>query len=336
MTKFVVLTNQRLTSTTQLLTLTNPDDNQVFNFQPGQYAAISFWRGGRPTTVRCFSIVSPPTDRGILQLGIHIKGKYTTALTFLQQGDPIEVHGAYGSFQLDHARDKQIVLLAGGIGITPFMSMIRYLTRLKHNDIKITLAYSCRSEHDVPFADELLELEQRHPNFQVVFIISDGGKHRFKDSKSASGRITPAILDKITGGVYLGKTFFMCGSLGFMDAIGTTLLGRGAPDDRVISEAFGQMKNPQKESSRDWPRIVYGMTSIGLVVGLMLVMFTDFVLVVPALSINPPDRSLGAPTISREASDQLLASQVNTMSSNLPATKTGSRTTSLPTSVHPQ
>lgn len=319
MPAFEVLTNQRLTTSTQLLTLQNQNPGQTFHFEAGQYAAISFRWHGRPTTVRCFSIVSPPTDNNILQLGIQIKGHYTKALSSLEQGEIVNVHGAFGNFKVNNSRDKDIVLLAGGIGITPFMSIIRYLTRLRE-EIKITLVYCCRNEHDVPFADELIDTEQRHRNFQVIFIISNGLKSRFAGKKASIGHVTANIMDIVTRRLYLNKTFFICGSPGFMQAMTNILRKKGTPPNKVITESFELSSGSSITGGRNWPHTIYGLTSAALLIGLLIVMFTDFAHTMPTLSFNP-----SAPFSTPEAV-KVPEAELNSRVNNLPGGDLGKST----------
>lgn len=127
MTHFRVSHVAPLTPTTFQLTLTQLAGGEAFTFVPGQYAALTFTRFGRRVPVRCFSIASSAHTPGTIQFGIKIKGKFTQALSTLKVGDTVDVAGPYGSFTLAGKPDKPTLLLAGGIGITPFMSMIRYM-----------------------------------------------------------------------------------------------------------------------------------------------------------------------------------------------------------------
>src|ERR1019366_8414409 len=98
-----------------LLTMQPERLAEQIKFYPGQYAAISFYLGSRPSPTRCFSIVSSPRDK-YLQFAIRISGDFTTAASLLQPGDKVKVTGPYGQFTIDPEYDDSLVFIAGGIG----------------------------------------------------------------------------------------------------------------------------------------------------------------------------------------------------------------------------
>jgi ferredoxin-NADP reductase len=160
-----------------LLTLIPKQQGRRLNFQAGQYAAIGFTRRGRPTPMRCFSIVSSPSDDA-LQFAMRVRGNFTQVAATLAAGDDVYVQGPFGDFTIDPVYDQRVVMLAGGIGITPFLSMIRDLTE-RHIALPITLLFSNRSAHSIPFMDQLQTLARQNPYLHVQFF-GDG----------ASGRVT--------------------------------------------------------------------------------------------------------------------------------------------------
>lgn len=97
------------------------------SYAAGQYATLSFPSVERLRSNRPFSFVSAPTDNDV-RFGIRIGGPFTRALSRLQPGDLAVVTGPFGRFTLDRATQAGIVLLVGGIGVTPFLSMVREAT----------------------------------------------------------------------------------------------------------------------------------------------------------------------------------------------------------------
>jgi ferredoxin-NADP reductase len=144
MYKYYVENSEKITPTTLLLTLKRYPSTRNFAFQPGQYAAISFKHNGRPTPARCFSIANSPTDDDVVQFSIRLKGRFTKALLDLKEGDRVNVRGPFGAFVLDADRDEDVVMIAGGIGIAPFMGMIQYASAVELSN-KMKLIYSCRN-----------------------------------------------------------------------------------------------------------------------------------------------------------------------------------------------
>ena len=209
MYKYEVLETKLVSPTVLLLTIKPKKGNNI-KYYPGQYVAISFRRFGRPTPMRCFSIVSSPTNHETVQFAIRIQGDFTNAVRELQRGDKIDMIGPFGEFVIDDEIDKNVILLAGGIGITPFISMVRFATttRLK---IPITLLFSCQNQNDVPFYDELIELEDQNPNFKVAFFITDGQTDKLTKGRVFKSRIDEKILNQVTNNLYNSYTHFICG-----------------------------------------------------------------------------------------------------------------------------
>ncbi|MEP7205167.1 MAG: FAD-dependent oxidoreductase, partial [Candidatus Saccharibacteria bacterium] len=174
---YIVDSVKQITATTLLLSLRQQESERLFSFQPGQYASISFLKGRRPTPARCFSIISPPTSQRTLQFGIRTKGRFTRAASRLRPGDKVKVGGPFGGFVLDLSASSDAVLLAGGIGVTPFISMARYATSVGAAQ-NLTLVYSCQSQDDIPFLGGLMALEARNPNFHVEYVIGTGTVER--------------------------------------------------------------------------------------------------------------------------------------------------------------
>lgn len=309
MHKYSVVSNQRLTSNTLLLTLRRDErESKPFTFQPGQYAAISFKKHGRPTAARCFSIVSSPTHANILQFSMRTNGRYTKALTGLITGDEVNVRGPFGGFVFEPSRDSQIVLLAGGIGITPFMSMIRYATANGLGN-KITLLLSSKHQNDIPFYHSIKQLEASNPNFKAIFVIGDGVRDKLVADAVASGRITTGLIDHAIAGNYAGKTFFICGPQTFMKAMNKILHEKGVPDHSIMTEAFSQGPNRQTGKIRSWPFNIYVMSALGVALGSFTVMVSDLLKTLPPSSIlNSSNNSqLSALSNSRQADlDQLV------------------------------
>lgn len=290
MNTYQVQENTKITPSTILLTLQRDEAERPIAFQPGQYAAISYDKRGKPSSARCFSIVSSPTDQHLLQFSMRARGRFTTALSQLQKGDLVDVFGPFGGFVFDASRDKNAVFMAGGIGITPFMSMFRYLSALQA-DNNITLLYSCASQDDVPFRDELLAIQAKHPNLKVMFVIGKGPTDQLPTDQVNSGFITTELLDKVTGNSYKDRRFFICGPPVFMKAMSSVLAKKGAPKSNVLTEAFTQSSPKQTSILRSWPVNVYPLGVIGIVLGSFVIMASDLLRALPPATILKPTKT---------------------------------------------
>ncbi|MFA5003829.1 MAG: FAD-dependent oxidoreductase [Candidatus Saccharimonadales bacterium] len=311
MHKFTVENLEQITPSTILLTLRINDGEPAFGYHSGQYAAIGFYKGGRPTPMRCFSIVTSPTQPGILQFSMRARGHFTRGLANLKQGDKVKVAGPYGGFVMTNPRDLETLFLAGGIGITPFMSMVRFAASEKlQNNIK--LLYSCQSQDDIPFFEELQQLQAENPRFKVAYFIGDGPTDKLGDAVVYTGRITPEAIDTLTDNVYTDKSFFICGPPPFMNGLRKTIHSKGAPLGSVVTEAFSQGANRQTGKVKSWPFSMYVMGAVGMGVASFTIMVTDLLKTIPSSAslhaTNNGSASAGAANKRQQNLDQLVNS----------------------------
>ncbi len=310
MRTYFVQAVQNITPTTLLLTLKRDMGERPLAFQPGQYAAISFEHRGKKSAARCFSIVSPPTDQDTLQFSMRIHGRFTAALSRLQPNDIVDVSGPFGGFVFDIAQDGQAVFLAGGIGITPFMSIMRYLARL-NADNQVVLLYSCQTQDDIPFGEELLAIQKQHPNLRTIFVIGKGPTDKLPAANAATGFIAAELLDKATGGSYSAQKFFICGPPGFMKAMSGIVAKKGVSKDRIMTEAFTQSSPKQTSILRSWPANVYALGAVGIVLGSATVMVSDLLRTLPPTTTLAPTKT--TPFLVTTARNTKLDQLVNTI-----------------------
>lgn len=296
MSKFLVVDNQLITPSITLLTLRQEPGAAPFKYRPGQYAAITFRRGGRPVPTRCFSITSSPSGHGTLQFGVRIKGNFTNAVAELRRGDDVRVSGPYGKFTLAATHHKPVVMLAGGIGITPIISMIRYATYAS-SKTDITLIYSCSNLAELAFARELSALEQENPHLRVIITVSQppaAGTPR-PPLKFTTGRITANLLDRALASY--DATFMLCGPSGFMSSLASVLTAKGVPAHNIITESFTQADQLNPTSSwfsfRSMPA-AYALATAGFMLATGLIAAGD--LGRTAAKVSLADSAAAAPT----------------------------------------
>jgi len=225
-----------------LLTLTPRNQRDILRFYPGQYATIGYKKSLRPSPMRCFSMVSSPNKPAELQFAMRVEGLFTQGVAELQPGDHVQLQGPFGEFVINPDFDKRIVMLAGGIGITPFISMLREAAE-NRSGTPITLVYGCRSQKDIPFYEELLQLQKVNPNLRVIFVVNDQEITPQAGVTMVPGRVDENRLSQIVGGQPLGISYFICGPNGFRDGLESLLTGWGVSPSRIISESFSQASN---------------------------------------------------------------------------------------------
>lgn len=286
MYRYKVIKNSLLTPTVRSVVL-KAENNKAFLLEPGQYVAISMNNSGRPTTTRCFSVASTPTDRYSLEICARVKGKYTRAMSQLAPGDSVTIRGPFGHFVFNEKLHKRLVLFAGGIGITPFMSMIRYSANLMLSN-NIHLIYSCRSEDDIPFLEELLKLEKENPNFHITFAIGTGKIDRLRDQDVILGQMGEAHLPKL-GLKFTEDTYLVCGPSAYSRAMLSILTSRGIPSGRILSEAFSQGKHQHSDTLKRWPLNMYAMAGLSFSLAMFFVTAGDLSKTLPSFKENPSE-----------------------------------------------
>ena len=306
MNTYNVKDTRYISKKTLRLTL-EPQSGEVMQYFPGQYAALGFMNSGRPSPVRCFSIASSPNSKD-LQFGIRIYGKFSRALSQLEVGDEVFVYGPFGNFVLDEQYDKNVVLLSGGIGITPNMSIIRYATEAKLK-IPITLLYSCQSQDSIPFYKELLALEIINPYLKVFFFVTDGGIEKLGEGRIFSTRIEEPQLTQLTSNNFNNFTYFVCGPKGFMHAMKEILSIHQTDPSRIITEEFTPTSKDNiaeaspKFSISKW---TYSLTALSFALGIAFIMTLDISRVLPKLvsaqSANTTSSQTVTPTTNSSSS----------------------------------
>src|SRR5579863_6700611 len=153
-----------------------PSDRKL-NARPGQFLTFSFLFDGKKIT-RSYSICSSPARSGYVE----ITPKQVTqgcASVFLNErasvGMTVEANGAFGRFCFDESKHRNVVLLAAGSGITPMISMLRYIDDMCL-ETSVTLLYCVRTSHDIIFHAELEQLRTRLRNFQYHLLLSQPHK----------------------------------------------------------------------------------------------------------------------------------------------------------------
>lgn len=262
MYKYKVLENRLLTPTVRLLTLAceNEDDRPLL-YQPGQYASISLHDKLRPTMTRCFSISSSPTNQGILQFSIRVGGNFTNSLKRLKEGYPVSVRGPFGHFVFNENTQPELVMFAGGIGIAPFVSMIKYANHLNLNN-KMKLVYSCKTQDDIPFYEDLQNIEKNNPNIEITYVIGKGPTDKINSDRVVSGRMNKESVSDI--GLNTEQTFMICGPIPYMEAMSKILEENGVPKDKILTEAFSQSSKFKSGGLAGWSFNSYFLTGLSL------------------------------------------------------------------------
>ena len=210
-----------------------------FTFVPGQFLNVAFGIGGARMN-RSYSISSSPTQPDYVELTVRRepRGAVSRHITdLLNVGDQIEAGGPIGRFTFTGTEADSIVLIAGGVGVTPMMSVTRYLTERAWTG-DIFLVYACRAPTDFIFANEVAALQRVNPRLHVAVTMS---RPEGADWKGPRGRVTKELLTQTVPNL-ASRRIHLCGPPSMMDSTKAILTALGVPPDRVKTELFGATK----------------------------------------------------------------------------------------------
>jgi len=207
-------------------------------FEPGQYMEWTLahnhpdGRGNR----RYFTLASSPTEND-LRIGVKFydqPSSFKKELLSMDLGDKIIAGQRAGDFTMPRDKNKGLVFIAGGIGITPFRSMIKYLTD-KGERRPVTLFYSNRTASEIAYSDVFREAEMKI-GLKTVYTLTDK-ENIPKGWTGSTGQIGPeTILNNVPD--YQNKTFYISGSYSMVADIKKVLHGLGVADRRIRTDFF--------------------------------------------------------------------------------------------------
>jgi len=223
-----------------------------FDFKPGQFLTVRVRADGRDHA-RCYSISSPPEAAGYLEISVKRQGVVSGMLhATARPGSSLAVKAPAGAFTYPAGDDRPLVLVAGGVGITPLMSMARH-AMLTEPTRPVTLVYSGRAWDGLAFRDELQVAARRHPHFRVFFAVT-GGTDR---ADVYPGRIDAPLLQTAAPDL-AGAIVLMCGPQGMIDGLRETLPDLGVAPAEIRFEIFQAAVAASAGSAASPPRRVNG------------------------------------------------------------------------------
>jgi len=191
---------------------------------------VQLIRDGRVSEPHPFTISSPPT-RDRLSITVKSVGDFTSTVGHTKTSDRAYVDAPYGAFTFLHHDAEDLVFISGGIGITPFLSMVRYIhdKGLKKN---VTLLSGNKTERDIPFRDELAKMAEEMSSLKVIHIMS-----KQPDWPGEKGYIDAETLKRYVSN-FESSQFFICGPPAMMALVIRTLRALGISRKRIHYERF--------------------------------------------------------------------------------------------------
>lgn len=205
------------------------------SFKPGQFFFVTLLNPpytDQEGSGRHFSIVNSPTQNTILQMATRLRDSaFKKSLQELPLGTEVEVGPIGGSFVLPEDTTRPLVFIAGGIGITPYISMLQYIKE-KNLPYPVTLLYSNRNKKSTAFLEELGRLTKEIPNFKLVAIMTQdeqwSGEKRYIDT-TLFHEYFPSIDE---------NTYYVAGPPKMVEMLTKTLVDAGVKVEHIKSENF--------------------------------------------------------------------------------------------------
>jgi len=218
-----------------------------FDYLPGQFLTLHIAPGGMPIK-RSYTIASTPTWRDRIEITVKREDHGLVSRWLhdeLKLGEEVCLEAPNGTFVFTGQEAESVVLIGGGVGITPMMSVVRYLTEKSWRG-QVSLILGFRTPRDFIFRHEIAQLESQNPNLSVTVTMSKPGAESWS---GPVGRIGAALLASAVSDI-AKRRVHICGPAEMMEATKTALLELGVASAKIKTEAFGTVKrNPRAKGS---------------------------------------------------------------------------------------
>jgi ferredoxin-NADP reductase len=216
------------------------DGTQIpFDYLPGQFLTLHIAPGGIPTK-RSYTIASTPTWRDRIEITVKREELGLVSRWLhdeLQPGDEVEIEAPNGTFTFTGKEAESVLLIGGGVGVTPMMSAARYLTETNWPGT-VHLVLGFRTPGDFLFRDEIAALQARNPSLRVTVTMSRPEDGSWSGRK---GQIDAALLAEAVPDI-ASQRAHICGPPPMMDAVKEALIAIGLSETQIRTEAFGTIK----------------------------------------------------------------------------------------------
>lgn len=209
-----------------------------FDFKPGQSADLTLFNPPETDSegnTRTFSIASSPFETQLMFATRMRDTAFKRSLKIAPLGTRVRIDSPMGSFTLHKNSAKPAVFLAGGIGITPFISIVRQADhdRLPH---KLYLFFSNRRPEDTPFLEALQALEKSNPNFRLICTMTEMARSK-KEWKGDTNFINEEMLSRHLLSLR-GPIYYVAGPPAMVTGMRKMLLGASVDEDGIRTEEF--------------------------------------------------------------------------------------------------
>lgn len=221
-------------------------------FLPGQYVSVYVNIGGTKTS-RAYSLSSSPleAENGLYEITVkEAPGGFVSSyiLSSWREGTKVTISGPQGHFYYNPIRDKApLICIAGGSGITPFMSFIKAMG----DKTPISLIYGSRKKDETLFFDEIEEMDKLYPLFKSVFVFSDEERKGYEHGFITSSIIKKYMPDK-------NSSVFICGPEKMLEFVDKELFVMGIEKRRIRHDSLSFSFHPEWERKNIKVKVISG------------------------------------------------------------------------------
>jgi len=174
-----------------------------------------------------------------LSITIKISGDFTKLLSTLKKDKIVFIEGPYGTFTKEayNISSKKIVLIVGGIGITPFLRLINFINNNPTRYTEVALFYGNKTINDIAFKEKLDQMVN-NSDLKVINVLSNSGDDILEKSRFEKGYITCSLLSKYLSEELITYKFFICGPPIMMNKIKKDLINNNVRKNNIYTEAF--------------------------------------------------------------------------------------------------
>jgi len=210
-----------------------------FTFKAGQFIEVTLIDPAETDAegnARAFSIASAPHEDFLMVATRMRDTAFKRVLAAMKVGATVRIEGPFGDLVLHNNPTRAAMLLAGGIGITPFRSMVLRAAREKLPH-RVFLFYSNRRPEDAPFLEELRNIETLNPNYKLVVTTTEPEKSRYP-WQVETGLISADMLTRSAKDA-MSPVYYIAGPPAMVSGLRAMLNGKGVDDDDIRTEEFG-------------------------------------------------------------------------------------------------
>ncbi len=206
-----------------------------FHFRPGQFILISI-PIKEELKKRAYSIASSPTEEDYLEISVkNVKtGLVSPIICSKKPGEFLEVKGPYGMFFLDESHMDNIVLIAGGTGITPMRSIVKYIVDRQLEHVRVSLFEGARCPKELLYREEFEKIHQTHHNIGIYFTVDNC---RDEPWPWHQGHITKEFIQECAHEI-IGPIFYIAGPPRMIENLLHDLEEAGVPTGNIHTDRW--------------------------------------------------------------------------------------------------